>query len=173
MSSKHGPNQPTTQQLLQTYQLLHVAQQDLSQAAFFCDHLLHKGWTREPWEGTWQTYLHQSAYVTAMVVAYCRPFTVSKGWPKFPTRLVRLNPEEKALHDRLLDLRNEVYAHTDVASRAVRPITLNSRPTAVEVLPPMRFSVEELTAIRRIIRSTSLNIQAKLEDLSPSLAPPE
>ncbi len=159
--------------MLQTYQVLHVAQQDLSQAAFFCNHLQQQGWTREPWEGTWQTYLHQSAYVTAMVVAYCRPFAVSKGWPKFPMRLVRLDTEGKAMHHRLLDLRHAVYAHSDVAARAIRPITFNARPTAIEALPPMRFSAEELQSIRRIIHSISVNIQARLEQLSPSVAASE
>lgn len=109
-----------------------------------------------------------------MVVAYCRPFAVSKGQKnKFPTRLLQLDSEEKALHQGLLKLRNQVYAHTDVALRAVRPIRLNNRPTAIEALPPMRFSDEQLKAILRIMRSTSQNIQARLEVLSPSLAPPE
>jgi hypothetical protein len=166
---EHATSEHARRHALQTYQLLYVAQQDLSQAAFFCDHLLHKGWAREPWQGRWQTYLHQGAYVTAMVVAYCRPFTVSRGWPKFPTRLLQLNADEKILHQQLLDLRNAVYAHSDVEARKIRPIAFGGLPTAIEVLPSMRFPLERLQAIRQMIRLVSVNIQARLEELSPSL----
>ncbi len=154
----------------QTYQILHVAQLDLSQAAFFADHLITQGWHFETWETNWRTYLHQSAYVTAMVVAYSRPFTESRGWPKFPTRLLQLDPDKKKLHKRLLDLRNQVYAHTDVAARKIRPIVFKGKPTAIEVLPPMRFTNEEISAIRQLIVTISHAIQAKLQELSTIVA---
>lgn len=155
----------------ETYQLLHVAQQDLSQAAFFADHLLTQCWHFEPWETTWREYLHQSAYVTAMVVAYGRPFTESRGWPKFPTRILKvLDQDQKKVHERLLALRNEVYAHTDVSARKVRPIIFNGKPTAVEVLPPMRFDAEELRSIRQLVSTISHAIQAKLQELSVFVA---
>lgn len=153
-------------QMVATYQLLHVAQQDLSQAAFFADHLRQQGWHAEPWEGSWQDYLHQGAYMTAMVVAYARPFTGSRGWPKFPARLLRLDAEQKLLHERLLQLRNELYAHSDVAARRARPIMFKGKPNAIEALPPMRMSATELLAVRKLILTISQGVNARLEELS-------
>lgn len=156
---------------LQTYQLLYVAQLDLSQAAFFADYLLTQGWHFEPWEVNWKKYLHQGAYVTSMVVAYSRPFTESRGWPKFPKKILRvLSPKEKDLHNRLLTLRNEVYAHSDIESRKIRPITIGGKPSAFEVLPPMRFNSTELAEIRVMIRTISLAIKEKVDELSATVA---
>ena len=153
-------------QSLATYQLLHVAQQDLSQAAFFADHLRRQGWHAEPWEVSWQDYLHQGAYMTSMVVAYARPFTESRGWPKFPSRLLRLDQEQKLLHKRLLQLRNEIYAHTDVAARKIRPIVFEGKPSAIEVLPPMRMSPSELLAVRKLIFGIGEAVNIRLEELA-------
>ena len=51
------------------YEVLYVAQEDLAQATYFASHLLKKGWHFEPWERRWTTYMQQSAYTTALVVA--------------------------------------------------------------------------------------------------------
>lgn len=156
---------------LKTYQLLHIALLDLSQAAFFTDHLLTENWCAEPWEVSWQQYLHQAAYVTAMVVAYSRPFTDSRGWPKFPGRLLRsLNETQRNMHARLMSLRNEVYAHSDIAARKIRPITIDGTPTATEALPPMRFDASELRQVRETIRAISLAIVEKQRELANVLA---
>lgn len=104
-----------------------------------------------------------------MVIAYCRPFTDSRGWPKFPKRLLRLTPEERELHERLLSLRNAVYAHSDIEARNIRPVWLNEHPTAVEALPPMRFSMAELESIRKLIYLICMNIAGKLDELFPSV----
>ena len=131
---------PAERNAKQTYALFYAGQQDLDQAAFYANHLQSKGWYLEPWEGSWQNYLHQAAYVTSMVICYGRPFTESRGWPKFPKRILRvLITEQKQLHRHLLDLRNGVYAHTDVAARKNRPITLGEHPSAIEVIPPLKL----------------------------------
>ncbi|WP_022943176.1 hypothetical protein [Psychromonas hadalis] len=155
----------------QTYELLHVSQQDLSNAAFFAEHLLSQGWHYEPWEIDWRMYLHQSAYVTSMVVAYCRPFAISRGNPKFPSKLLRvLDSEQKQLHERLLKLRHQVYAHSEIALRKVRPVVFEGKPSATEVLPAMRFDRNELILIRQMITVISIEVQGKLESLSNILA---
>jgi hypothetical protein len=161
---------PKLKNLLETYQLLHVAQQDLSQSAFFADHLLNKGWHFEPWEVAWQTYLHQGAYMTAMVIAYSRPFTESRGFSKFPNKLLQLDSKEKELHKRILDLRNEIYAHADVASRKIRPIIFNGSPNAIEALPPMSMSQSDMLEIRCLISKISISVKNRILELSELVA---
>ena len=70
------------------YALLHVAEEYLLQAGFFAAHTLKKGWHFEPWEKRWSVYMQQAAFTTALATAYSRPFTESRGWPKFPMRLL-------------------------------------------------------------------------------------
>ncbi len=165
-----APSTPPRSNDHQTYQLLYVAHLDLRQAAFFADHIASKKMHMEPWEGSWKTYLHQCAYMTAMVIAYARPFTESRGWPKFPQRLLRLSPEQKALHNRVLNLRNEVYAHPNVEAKHVQPIIFEGRPTAVLSLPPMRLPAQDVEMLREIIRTVCADIQRRLEELSPQVA---
>jgi hypothetical protein len=156
--------------LILTYQILYVSQQDLSHAAFFADHMLEKSSHAESWEVNWKEYLHQVAYMTAMVTAYGRPFTECRGKPQFPARVLKnLIPEEKLLHNSLLDLRNKVYAHTELAERKVRPIIFNNKPSAIEVLPSMRMSASELIAVRHLIKKISISIDARLKELAPDI----
>lgn len=151
------------------YAVLNVAEEDLRQANFFAAHLLKKGWHYEPWERRWTVYMQQAAFTTAFATAYSRPFTKSRGWPKFPERLLRkFSPEQRDLHERVLTLRNMVYAHSDVGGRS---ITLNSEgdPTIIEVLPPMRFAREELMALQTMISAMQESISARKHDLIPSV----
>lgn len=151
------------------YQRLYVAQDDLRQAAYFAEYLLKKGWHFQPWEKRWTTYMQQSAFTTALVVAYARPFTESRGWPKLPKRLVTYTAEQKMLHQRVLALRNEVYAHTDVAKRQVRPVAILGKPSAIEALPPMRFTKNEIATLSGMISATYNAIDARLAELIPSI----
>src|SRR4051812_28275480 len=67
------------------------------------------------------------ALLTAAIVAYARPFTPnSGGLSRQATSQLKVNlqrlykPDERALHERLLALRNEVVAHTDYDRKPVR-----------------------------------------------------
>jgi hypothetical protein len=109
-----------------------VAEEDLRQARFFAAHILKKGWHHEEWEKRWTVYMQQAAYTTALATAYSRPFTESRGWPKFPARLLAaFSPKQRDLHKRILKLRNLIYAHSDVGIRAIRPISFDGYPTAI------------------------------------------
>jgi hypothetical protein len=155
----------------QLYALLHVAEEDLHQASFFADHLLKKGWHFEPWEKRWTLYMQQAAFTTALATAYSRPFTESRGWPKFPTRLLAgLSAEQRQLHKRVLELRNRVYAHSDLASRSIRPFVFEGHPAVIEMLPPMRFTSEELRRIQTIIKLAQRAIAARKSDLARTVA---
>ncbi|SRR5258708_6678297 len=147
---------------LQLYALLHVAEEDLRQASFFAAHILKKGWHYEPWEKRWTVYMQQVAFTTALATAYSRPFTESRGWPKFPMRLLaEFDSEQRKLHKRILQLRSLIYAHSDVNSRAIRPVSFEGYPTAIEALPPMRFTRDEITGLQSMIAVAQNSIQAR------------
>ena len=155
----------------QLYALLHVAEEDLCQASYFAAHILKKGWHFEPWEKRWTVYMQQAAFTTALAAAYSGPFTESRGWPKFPMRLLaELDAEQRHLHKRVLELRNRIYAHSDVASRFIRPVTLKGYPTAIEAFPPMRFTSQELRRLQAIIAIAQRSIAARKSELVPTVA---
>jgi hypothetical protein len=56
-------------------------------------------------------------YETTLVVAYGRPFSQSLagGIPPLSTKMIglKLSPERRALHDRLIGMRNQIMAHSD------------------------------------------------------------
>ncbi len=147
------------------YKRLYVAQYDLNQASSFAAYIRKNGWHFHPWERRWTTYMKQSAYTTALVISYARPFTESRGWPRIPKRLLPYDQEQKALHERILTLRNEVYAHTDVEKRNVRPFKLFGHPSAIEMLPDMRFTKEETEKIMQMIRLATEAISIRLAQL--------
>ncbi|MGY3413465.1 hypothetical protein ACVWZV_009632 [Bradyrhizobium sp. GM5.1] len=55
-------------------------------------------------------------YETALVIAYTRPFTQSRG-EALPLSMkmanVKLSDDRRALHDRLVGMRNKIVAHSD------------------------------------------------------------
>src|SRR2546426_8238359 len=53
----------------------------------------------------------RTALETGMFVTYARPFTQSQLHRLAPAR--GLTPEQRQLHEEILELRNSVYAHTD------------------------------------------------------------
>jgi len=54
------------------------------------------------------------AFHTALVVTYARPFTEAEGFVSLPSGILKiLEPNQRELHEAIIDLRNEVYAHTD------------------------------------------------------------
>lgn len=157
----------------QLYALLHVAQEDLRQANFFAAHILKKGWHFNPWEKRWTVYMQQAAYTTAFATAYSRSFTESRGWPKFPERLLRsFSTDQRKLHKRVLRLRQLMYAHSDIGSRFIRPISFEGHPTAIEAMPPMRFTREDLIELQAMISVVQSAISARKYELIASVASP-
>lgn len=153
------------------YSLLHVAEEDLRQAEFYATYLLKKGWHHQAWERRWTVYMQQAAFTTALATAYSRPFTVSRSWPKFPTRLLRhFDAAQRELHRQIVNLRNSVYAHSDIGGRLVRPFSLEGDPTAIERLPSMRFTREELERLKAMIKVIQSAIAARKMELLPQVA---
>ncbi len=55
-------------------------------------------------------------YETTVITAYTRPFSLSKGEiPQLTLEMIdlKLDDDEQELHDRLIKLRNKVFAHSD------------------------------------------------------------
>jgi len=147
------------------YGRLYVAQEDLRQAKYFVAHILKKGWHFQAWERRWTTYMQQSAFTTALVIAYARPFVESRGWPRLPKRLAPYSKEQKALHNAILELRKKVYAHSDIERRNLRPFDINGEPSAIETLPEMRLTKGEAQMLSRMIDLTYSAICIRLKEL--------
>jgi hypothetical protein len=149
------------------YQRLYISKEDLSMAAFSADHLLKKGWHFAPWEGRrrWSTYMQQPAFATAFVTAHARPFTKSYGWPPFPKSLVNYNDADWELHERLMQLRNQVYAHSDSVSHRVRPTRIVEYPSAIVGSPPLRITKKDLKRGIRMIAKLQSSVSTELRRL--------
>src|SRR6185312_5754397 len=146
--------QPTPRQLAdqKTYALLHVSEEDLRQASFYASHLLKKGWHSEWYERRGTVYYQQAAYTTALVMAYTRPFTQTRGGSSLHGKTIAgFSEEQKAQHKRMKVLRDNIYAHTDIPTRRVRPVSFAGYPSAIETVPPMRLHKAEVEHLQTMI----------------------
>lgn len=79
-------------------------------------------------------------YETTLVIAYTRPFTQSRG-AGTPLTLkmvgLKLSNDRRALHDRLMDMRNKITAHSD--SEMMRMTTQPFDVSMRDGKPPMYF----------------------------------
>lgn len=103
------------------YTRLYVTRADFGYVSSCAHFLLRKGWHHKPWERRGSIYFQQSAYTTAMVTAYGRPFTSYKDWEKYLLDLLDYSTQQLALHKTLIEMRNQVYAHSDPRRYSVRP----------------------------------------------------
>jgi hypothetical protein len=79
-------------------------------------------------------------YETTLVVAYTRPFSQSRGAvPPLTLKMVnlKLSKERQALHDRLMEMRNKIMAHSD--SEMMRMTTQPFDVPMRDGEPPMYF----------------------------------
>lgn len=103
------------------YGKLEAAIQDLESASSYGGFILKKAWKAKPWSRG-STYLQQSAFVTAMVVAYGRAFTRSDGWPSLPKEILDIYEDKEAeVHARTMNLRHKLCAHSDSVNYGIRP----------------------------------------------------
>lgn len=123
-----------------TFTKLYASADDIAVARRWAEHIQKKRWFRQPWSGG-KIYLHQSAYVTALVVAYGRVFAVGRGGFDFPKRLIPYDAAERDLHERLIELRNKVHAHSDLDKWNVRPWHAAGFSTAIVGQP--KHMIEE------------------------------
>lgn len=113
---------------------LHVSSFDISYARQCAVHVKKKDWFREPWSrGT--LYFQQTAFVTALVVSYARPFAVGRAGLNFPNKLIPYDDVQMKFHLDLLSRRNRVYAHSDPETWSVRPWKSGDFETTIEGRP--------------------------------------
>jgi hypothetical protein len=95
---------------------------DLIRAGNFAAHILAKEWSNK------KTNLAHDAFNIALIVSYSKPFTVrhdlegrKEFWLDEPVEIVDiLNEEERKLHDRVKELRNQSVAHSDARSVLIK-----------------------------------------------------
>lgn len=127
------------------YGRLLASHDDITFARYCAGVLLKKGRHNQPWERRGTVYEQQSAYTTALVTSYGRPFTVSKGWPPLPTELITYDDTEISLHAQIMNLRHTVYAHSDSASFSIRPWRMGTFPTTIVRRPVLRITASDTT----------------------------
>jgi len=149
------------------YSKLHVSSLDLDFAQYYVGVILKKGWHCQPWEKRGTIYLQQSAFMSALVTAYARPFTASRGWPRFPPELKKFNKEEDAFHTRMIELRHSVYAHSDSKNYSVRPWRTRNFSTDIVGSPTLHLSVEEAALLKQMINKLQLAIRRRMNQIAP------
>lgn len=147
------------------YEKLDAAARDLYDSIAYGAFIIKKGWKAKPW-GRGSTYLQQSAFMTSMVVSYARAFATSYGWPKLPAvYLNSFDVAEMELHERVLKLRNQLYAHTDSVNYPVRPYAsdLHSDIIHFQVLEMPYEDIEKLAGMCRKITKQCLADQVHIK----------
>jgi hypothetical protein len=142
---------------------LQAAQTDMRQASFYAQHLQKKGWHHEPAKCRNSIYVQQSAYVTALMISYARPFTRNFGWPSLTKVLAPIPDELKVMHKSLITLRNQVYAHTDSSLHSVKAISIKSTKTAILGFPDMKLSAEQVGLTIKLINLMSGKISSEIQ----------
>ncbi|MCY1529247.1 hypothetical protein D9M68_643810 [compost metagenome] len=153
------------------YERLYVAAVDLRLALQYVEHLLKNGWHSAPYECRGSIYLQQSALVTALIVSYARPFTRSFGWPRFVLDPLYDDPSCIELHERLINLRHQVYAHTDSSHFKVQPWRLDSEVlTDIYRAPFHRLSEEECELLTVMIDGVLARLSPVLDRMQAEIA---
>jgi hypothetical protein len=110
--------------------------------------------------------MQQVAFTTALIVAYGRAFTKSDGWPDIPRRLVPYDEKDRELHDRLMEMRHTVYAHSDSKVFNIRLITSERGwPRSIDKLPSLRLSAEETALFMTMTAKLSRALQNRCREL--------
>lgn len=152
---------------------------DLGQAYSWVDYILEN-----------ELYLEEGAedrtvgrgLQTAMIVTYCRPF--SRNFERDHTAatlddsfLDVYSERERAFHSRLLDLRNQIFAHTDSEARDLKISTSElggqtiAWPRSHNPYPVMEQ--EELETLKTMLEKLRGAISEKSIELQKELSPGE
>ena len=116
--------------------------------------------------------MQQAAFATGFVTSYARPFTKSNGWPPFPkSLLVAYSDADWELHERLMRLRHQVFAHSDSVSYEVTPLRIGEYHSAIEVLPLFRIPETDLKRGIRMITKLRSSVSAELRRLISVIEP--
>lgn len=143
-----------------------VACDDIDLAKYCASVILKKGWhINLPSERRGKVYEQQVVYTTALVIAYGRPFTDSKGWPRLPQRLITYDHREKLLHKTILQMRHTVYAHSDSAGYKILCAGIGTATATLIRRPPMRITADDTKLFLTMADKLLSSIRARIESL--------
>ena len=138
------------------YTRLYVSMCDLEHASSCASHLLKKGWHNAPWERRGSIYFQQSAFTSAMVNAYGRPFTSFKDkWEEHLLQLLQYSEAQLVLHKTLIDLRNQVCAHSDTRLVSIMPWRAEDFETDIITQTFLRVSKPDCQQVVEVVSRAS------------------
>lgn len=146
------------------YEKLYASFNDIGTARSCAAFILKKRWHTYSFLRRGSVPIQQTAFTTAMIVAYARPFAAGRGNIDFPKRLLHYSEKETAFHKRLLKLRNQQYAHSDASTISVRPLK-GSLVTSIQSIFDLCFSPDELKVFLDMTARLSARIQQRLEEI--------
>jgi hypothetical protein len=149
------------------YEKLYVSVDDLGIALSCARYILKKKWHTYSFMRRGSVPLQQTAFTSTMIVSYCRAFSSGRGGKgniELPKRLVQHDKKEAELHDRLLRLRNQEYAHTDASTIRVRPLK-GDLVTSIQSIRDVCFSANELSLFIEMTDRLVAKIQHRLEEI--------
>jgi hypothetical protein len=101
--------------------------------------------------------------MSALVIAYAR----SIAWPNFPPHLKDFNDQERLFDKRMMELRNKVYAHSDLEQYSVVPWRKGTFSTDIVGSPVLCISAEEATMLKRMIQKLQVAIRRSMTEIVP------
>ena len=147
------------------YSKLGASQTDLEMARYCLEIIIERG-LHHTRHGTDEvTYLEQSVYTCGLVVSYGRVFAGSNQFPKFPDRLKQYSPKETVRHRVIMQLRNEVFAHTDGEHNYTGHYRSEEFETPLKMRPMMRIDKEDSTMLKGMIARLLSNIESRMEEM--------
>lgn len=157
---------------LRQYRRLWLTEIDLEEAKGAIKEIIGRN-LRRP--GTHAPTSLLQSLTTALVVAYCRPFIMSRGSPGFadrtvPGSLLRVfTSNERAFHNQLIEIRNREVAHSDAD---VTEVTLELLPDGhggICKVTRSPLSRPQLRMLLAMIEKLECELQARFEALRMKL----
>ena len=119
------------------YKRLVITYYDITETRCFLNRLLGLNGERVPEPSD---RIQRDALMTALIVGYVRPFSANKSGDTIPCLsdlfLRNLTPSQRKLHDDLLDLRNQQFAHSDPVPPQVK-VTVRQSPIGTSIPWPI------------------------------------
>jgi hypothetical protein len=145
----------------QLYKRLFISLEDIFHAQHFAAFIIKNNLHYLPWERRQPTILKQTAYTTSFVISYCRAFTESRGVPKIRWDLIRYTRKEKELHDKIMEQRKKMYAHSDGDQYDIS--IPGDSPFSLLHIPNFRLSKSETAQLQAMMSKVN-KIWAKKKD---------
>jgi hypothetical protein len=102
------------------YVRLWASRNDLEKAQGYCDHMLRKR-LHDDHARTKGARLQSEVFTTALVITYLRAFIDPTDWERALLDLAKPSEKQLALHRSLKDMRNQLFAHSDLRHFDITP----------------------------------------------------